>query len=146
MAKAAGHGLAVLKPWGDSLRYDFVVETEGGFLRVQVKSTFNHRIKGGYMCHVQPPPHTPRYSARDVDFLALYVIPEDVWYIVPSPVLTRMKGSILLSPASPGHKYESYLEAWHLLRGTRSGRRLRRKMGRARLPKCPRRAQCGPKP
>ena len=39
MTRAAEHGLRMIKPWGDSSRYDFVVETGGRFLRVQVKST-----------------------------------------------------------------------------------------------------------
>src|SRR5438552_12970322 len=39
MARAAAHGLTVSKPWGDSARYDFIVEQRGRFRRVQVKST-----------------------------------------------------------------------------------------------------------
>ena len=39
MTRATEHGLRVMRPWGDSSRYDFVVETGGRFLRVQVKST-----------------------------------------------------------------------------------------------------------
>jgi hypothetical protein len=38
MARAAEHGLRVTKPWGDSAKYDFAVERQGRFLRVQVKS------------------------------------------------------------------------------------------------------------
>ena len=109
MARAAGRGLAVCKPWGDSLRYDFVVETEGGFLRVQVKSTIHHRGSRGYLCKVQPHRKVTQYTGLEFDFLALYVIPEDVWYIVPSrAALTRATTSIYLSPSIPGRRYERY--------------------------------------
>jgi hypothetical protein len=115
MAKAAGHGLAVCKPWGDSGRYDFVVESEGGFLRVQVKSTMC-RKDGGYTCKVRPNPRSRPYTSDQFDFVAAYVIPEDVWYIIPSAKAVRgIRGAIFLSPSS-GHKYAPYREAWHLLR------------------------------
>ena len=39
MACAAENGLRVTKPWGDCSSYDFAVEHNGHFLRVQVKST-----------------------------------------------------------------------------------------------------------
>ena len=50
-----------------------------------------------------------------VDFVAACIIPLDLWYIVPAPVTTRLHGHISLSPHRKGHKYEPYLEAWHLL-------------------------------
>ena len=37
MAKAAKFGLRISKPWGESTRYDMVIETGGRFLRVQIK-------------------------------------------------------------------------------------------------------------
>ena len=40
MLKAAGLGFGVAKPWGESERYDFVLDTGNGFVRVQVKSTY----------------------------------------------------------------------------------------------------------
>ena len=51
MTRAAELGLRVIKPWGDSARYDFVVETGGRFLRVQVKSTSVRQDKS-YCCHL----------------------------------------------------------------------------------------------
>ena len=40
MLKAAGLGFGVAKPWGESERYDFVLDTGKKFWRVQVKSTY----------------------------------------------------------------------------------------------------------
>jgi len=39
MTVASGLGFNVAKPFGDSARYDVIVENEGRFLRIQVKST-----------------------------------------------------------------------------------------------------------
>jgi hypothetical protein len=56
------------------------------------------------------------YTVRQIDFLAAYVIPQDVSYIVPARVATRLKGNIWLSPHKKGHKYERFMEAWELLK------------------------------
>ncbi len=117
MARAAAHGLTISKPWGDSARYDFIVEHRGRFSRVQVKST-TCCIDGGYFCHTvsRPPRCASRvYRPTEVDFFALFVIPEDVWYIIPVRGL-RGASSAYLKPHDRRNKYFRYLEAWHLLR------------------------------
>jgi hypothetical protein len=111
MARAAAHGLCVAKPYGDSARYDFAIEYQGRFLRVQVKSTKYMRF-GSYICHTtsnQP------YRANQIDFIAAYVIPLDVWYILPTAAL-QGKAMVCLSPHRKTSKYGRYREAWHLLR------------------------------
>jgi hypothetical protein len=110
MARAAEEGLTVSKPWGESARYDVAVEHRGRFLRVQVKC----------ICRCVPDDRERGYVAGDFDFFAAYVIPEDVWYILPSRLITVLRGNIWLSPRKRGHKYEPYLEAWHLLCGNAS--------------------------
>jgi len=115
MARAAEMGLTVTKPWGESARYDVAVESNGRFLRVQVKST-EYRVGNSYICNVRPDSALRPYTTRQIDLLAAYVIPENVWYIIPAQVATRLKGNIWLSPRKRGHKYERYLEAWYLLR------------------------------
>jgi hypothetical protein len=116
MVKAAEYGLGVSKPWGDSSRYDFGVEGGGGLVRVQVKSTMC-RDKGSYACAVRPNLFMGNpYKKGDFDFLAAYVIPEDVWYIIPVKLVVKGRmGMIILTPSVAGHKYEPYMEAWHLL-------------------------------
>ncbi len=125
LAKAAAEGFRVSKPWGDSARYDFAVERGGRFLRIQVKSTIS-RLRNGYRCLLQPPQaaRSPKklYTAKQVDFFAAYVIPEDVWYIFPARVAVKMRGRAWLFPDSPGHKYEKYKEAWGLLRAAVKGK------------------------
>jgi len=49
------------------------------------------------------------------DFLVAYVIPEDVWYIVPAKKLAG-RGNLTLCSNSGEVNFEEYREAWHLLR------------------------------
>jgi hypothetical protein len=70
MTRATEHGLRVIKAWGDSSRYDLVVETGGRFLRVQVKST-SHRRGNNYICSIDGRGNNP-YTAADIDFVAIY--------------------------------------------------------------------------
>jgi len=176
MTRVAEHGIMISKPWGDSARYDLMIEHHGRVLRIQVKSTMRI-VRGCYRCHLptpttklssraksrdllsfsEPPqmsnchpeattlsspkdPGAPREASRtlrgnnsrvrraskseaqprtpdqdQIDSVAAYIIPLDLWYILPAPVTTRLHGHISLSPHRKGHKYEPYLEAWHLL-------------------------------
>src|SRR5689334_22070817 len=80
MARAAKEGLQVTKPWGETAHYDFAVEYKGRFVRVQVKSTI-FREGTGYSCMARG--CSGPYVGDLFDFLAAYLIPEDVWYIIP---------------------------------------------------------------
>jgi hypothetical protein len=113
MARAAEQGFQVSKPWGETARYDFVVEAAGRFVRVQVKSTM-FRDRGGYSCSVRG--CRGPYVGDVFDFLAVYLILEDLWYIVPAD-LVRGQGSIAVYPQLKKSKYGEYREAWDLLRG-----------------------------
>lgn len=111
MARAAESGLLVNKPFGESQNYDFVVGRQGRFVSVQVKSTTNE-FEGGYLCNVGMGDHS--YAAGAFDFLAAYVVPEDVWSIIPQKRIRGMR-CISLYTHSGESKYERYREAWHLL-------------------------------
>ena len=113
MVRAAEHGLQVSKPWGETAHYDFVVESAGQFVRVQVKSTM-FRDRGGYSCTVRG--CRGPYIGDVFDFVAAYLIPEDLWYIIPAEMI-RGQGSVAVYPKLRKSKYHPYREAWHLLRG-----------------------------
>jgi hypothetical protein len=117
MAKAAKFGLGVSKPWGEFSRYDMVIETGGRFLSVQVKSTICRDRQGCYICKVQPSSTSKPYQPGEFDFLAVYVVAEDTWYIIPATlVIHGNRSGIRLYPSNPASKYAPYKEAWHLLR------------------------------
>ena len=113
MARAADRGMNVSKPHGDSASYDVGVEQNGRFLRIQVKSTAFRR-KGSYTCNIVGPKHE-RYGRGKLDFFAVYLVPIDLWYIIPFE-LVEGNLSLNLTPRK-GHKFSQYMEAWNLLRG-----------------------------
>jgi hypothetical protein len=124
MARAAKEGLRMAKPWGDSSRYDVVVETGGDFLRVQVKSTINRQPNGGYVCGVHPSPNGELYKQGDFDFLAAYLIPLGIWFIIPGGLIfSPQRTSITLYADGVVNEWTPYKEAWELLLNDRRGRR-----------------------
>jgi hypothetical protein len=114
MSRVTERGFNVSKPWGDSTRYDVAIERRGHFLRVQVKSTIA-RAFGGYVVAIKSS-RCQFYTRHQVDFFAVYVIPEDVWYILPAKIIIILRGHFLLAPRRQVQKYAPYKEAWHLLR------------------------------
>jgi hypothetical protein len=115
MMLAAGQGMKVSKPFGESGKYDVGVENQKRVLRVQVKSTIYTRRNGGYSLNVMGP-QRKKYEPGTVDFFAILLIPIDDWYIIPFEVMGRKNCSIHFTPRSERQKYGEYREAWHLLR------------------------------
>jgi hypothetical protein len=111
MARATEHGLSIAKPWGEMSRYDFAIEHNGHFVRVQVKCTINRR-RNSYTCNVSS--NGIPYAPNQLDFIAAYAIEADAWYIIPAAA-TGNQRHILLSPHLTNSKYHKYKEAWHLL-------------------------------
>jgi hypothetical protein len=114
LAKMAAIGFSVATPWGDSDRYDLIVDTGKRLLRVQVKSA--HRVSanagGGY--HVRAHGHRRKsYRASEIDLLVAYVVPEDAWYVFPPGAFQKMK-SMRLFPrrGRKKSKFEEYREGW----------------------------------
>ncbi|HWZ83570.1 MAG TPA: group I intron-associated PD-(D/E)XK endonuclease [Terriglobales bacterium] len=113
MARAAGMGLCVCKPYGDSAQYDVGIEKDGRMLRVQIKSTTYSR-SGAFTCNVVGRGRKG-YAAGVVDFIAVYLVPMNVWYILPFEALAGTV-SLQFAPGRVGNKYQAYVEAWHLLK------------------------------
>ncbi len=121
--KAVGLGFRVTKPWGDSERYDFVLDSGRRLWRVQIKCTAVERARG---YHIQPihfvyGKNKVVYTSADIDVLAAQVVPLDVWYLVPVEALAA--GSSLRLYPDDGCKtarFERYREGWDLFRGVRA--------------------------
>jgi hypothetical protein len=122
--KAMKMGLAVLKPLGDSERYDSVVNRGRKFVRVQVRSSQTmsrwkmysvascYKINHGSKARAEQVP----YSEEEIDFLAVHLVPEDTWYLLP---VAALRGRVRLNFYSeqhgkPGPEAE-YKEAWGAL-------------------------------
>jgi len=108
MIAAAEHGFNVSKPCGNSSRYDSVLELNGCFLRLQVKSTLcrNDRY---YIC-------SARTSSRPYTSGITYTAKKSTRFSGSLVHPSGPGGNSLLAPHRKKHKYERYREAWDLLR------------------------------
>jgi len=116
--KAMSLGFMVAKPYGTIYPYDFIVEGGQNLWRMQIKSVAYmkdglyylsvHRSMGGGLL---------AYSKSEVDFVAVYIIPEETWYILPVREVVERQ-ALLFRPKGYARPdiYAHYREAWHLLR------------------------------
>lgn len=81
-ARAVEHRLIVNRPIHAGTIYDRVVECGGKFFKVQIKCVTSKHSHGGYNV-VLMRGHKSKfaYTQEDVDVFAVYVMPEDSWYI-----------------------------------------------------------------
>ncbi len=126
MYRAASEGIGVARPYGDSHAYDFLIQHGRRLARVQVKSCYTQRNRRQSGFTILARHRMSRggiaYSLEDIDFIAAYVAPCQTWYVIPIEALKSI--SIRLHPGlRPGGKtkragafYETYREAWHLLK------------------------------
>jgi hypothetical protein len=112
MTRAAKRGFTVSKPHGDSSRYDVGIEMSGRFKRVQVKGT-DCKKHNGYCCTLAAGT-MKTYTATQINYFAIYLLEEDLWYIFPA---TRLAGrrSVTICPHRKKNTHARYREAWDLL-------------------------------
>jgi PD-(D/E)XK endonuclease len=109
LAKAANLGFGVARVWGDSERYDFILDSGQKLWRVQVKST--QRFDGSRYI-VKTRGATQAYTAEEIDFIAAYIVPETLWYVIRIS-LAASRGQMYVSPGGSRHfRHEKYREAW----------------------------------
>jgi hypothetical protein len=112
-------GFVLSKPYGDSRRYDFVLDNGKTLYRIQVKCT-THLVENGLYhlnAHRRVNGKAVAYTLEEIDFFAAYVVPDDSWFILP---LRDVLGCTSLMFRAKGdgrpHIYDCYREAWDLLR------------------------------
>jgi hypothetical protein len=118
---AKSHGLIVSTVAGGmSPGYDAIVDSPSkGLLKVQVKGASVIRKEDGKY-HIYVYTNNGRYQMGDFDYLAAYVQPLKMWWIIPIAALYergKLITKILISRTGRS-KYSRYKEAWHLLGAT----------------------------
>jgi hypothetical protein len=124
---AARHGFGIAKPFGDSERYDIILDpshidpshpqARPRLIRVQVKSSTqflcgHYRVNAHRSIHGRAVP----YTLAEIDFFAAFIIPEDSWFIFPLPhILGATSVSLNSKRRRKRHENDRYREAWHLL-------------------------------
>jgi PD-(D/E)XK endonuclease len=112
--KAASLGFGVSKPLGDNQPFDFILNAGHRLWKVQVKSTY-HIDETCYFNTVRASVGGRRqiYSAENIDVLAGWVMPLDIWYIIPVRAFAP-RTCAEVYPHRPGStgQYEPFREAW----------------------------------
>ena len=117
VVQALKRELDILEPVGDYMPYDLMVQNaDGRIQRVQVKGT-SSPIKGkpGYKIIAASGNDTKTpLNPDEVDVLAAYVEPCDVWYLIPLRKLDGGVGLYLNPKTKVNAKYEVWKEAWNV--------------------------------
>jgi len=153
---ATARGFRLSRPFAPSAPYDFVLDTGAALLRIQVKSAaqpaaarreaqkeapkralvekgardsgiFHLAVTRGGGCRKRP------YRRDEIDFLAAYLIPLRLWYIIPVSALRGVR-TINLCPGSR-RRFEPFRNAWHLLHLEDLSSRARARKRSAREPR-----------
>jgi hypothetical protein len=132
--RATAHGFVLNKPWGHAQGYDLIIEFRGHMLRIQVKAAF--KARGNYYQFHLESGRDPVTREWQTDFVACYIVPLDLWYIIPVAELSPKSDMLLLVPGAPTandpstaklgvsgkpirarrrRSYEECRDAWHLL-------------------------------
>lgn len=105
-------GYIISKPFGDNAKYDLILDTGNELQRVQVKSTSRRDTSSGMDCYnclvCSGSGSKQKYLEKDIDYIAIYVIPENAWYKIP---IKEIKGkTVKLYPHrdSQRNTYEKY--------------------------------------
>lgn len=111
MHRAASLGLVVSKPYHIATRYDLIVDARGNLWRVQVKSTTtfgNDKYVVGL--------GSGGYTAGEVDLLAVLVVPENAWYLIPIEEASGRSQLYLMGRRTRGRGgLERFREKWQVL-------------------------------
>lgn len=114
--KAIKYGLDLSRPVIDSLKYDFIVDADK-IHKVQIKTTSQqlknrknvYKFSVGYGSTGKK-----TYTKNTVDFIVLYILPLDIFYIIPVEKISSL--NIRVYPLNNNHKYSQYKEAWYLFK------------------------------
>ena len=118
MLKAVSLGFGVAKPWGDSERYDFILDSGTRLTRVQIKSS-SALHNGTYCVNANRHSYLTSFAYRigEIDFVIAQIVPEDCWYVIPlEAILPHMSLPIYPEKDPRKGRYRKYREAWELIR------------------------------
>jgi len=121
-------GMAVLYPFGDRLPYDIAVDLAGRLVRIQVRTAYYDKSTDRYLGNVRSAKtNRKRYSfvksnTSDVEFFVFVVQDRNVFYVVPSGIVKKVKSMLSLCPhrtrGLDKFKIEGYKNNWNLIAGS----------------------------
>jgi hypothetical protein len=121
---ALKRGWGVLRPVGDRLPYDLVLDIQGTLIKIQVKYAWLDESSGNYVVDNRRTKTNRRlmlreaYKASDFDFALVYIEKLDLFYVFPVDVFIGYGSEIhLVETEKRQRKPRSaqYREAWELI-------------------------------
>ena len=122
--EALKRGWAVLKPLGDRLPYDLVLDMGGKLVKIQVKSAWLDKKSGNFVVDNRRTKTNRRrmlrklYKISDFDFAVVYLDGMNIFYIFPFKIFTSY-GSVIhfVEEEKRQRKPRSsnYRDAWNLI-------------------------------
>lgn len=111
--EALARGFAVCRPFIDNRKYDLILEKQGCFSRVQIKSTSVPIARDGSfkLCVAHGSKSKKSYCASDIDVVACYIHTLAVFYIIPVYLIKDLK-RVTLYPLKSSSKYDAFKNNW----------------------------------
>lgn len=109
-------GFTISKPYGDSSKYDFIIDNGKKLFRVQVKSVGTKdtgKYQNRYRCNASFGNHKAenKYTKNEIDVFACYILPLNLWYFVPVHNVSGKYIDLYPNYKSSG-KYENFKNNW----------------------------------
>ena len=119
MLRSTIEGLNCFNSFSSDCVYDVAIDNGKTLHRIQVKSStaLSPRKDGSQVfCFsaARGASSKRKYEGNDFDYFAFYIIPLDLFYIIPINVITSVK--VRLYPERDDHVFSKYRERWDLLK------------------------------
>ena len=109
------HGIAVNLPITHYSPYDALIDNGKDVYKIQVKTTTQNDQKNSYRFNCGKGSSSKnKYTSKEVDFFALYILPLNRMYIVPIDEIKTK--TVRIYPDKNNHIYSKYLENFSILK------------------------------
>ena len=121
---ALKNGWGVLRPVGDRLPYDLVLDVNGSLIKLQVKSAWFNQQKQNFVVDNRRTKTNRRimlrsaYTKDDFDFAVLHLEEKEIFYVIPVAIFIGYGSEIHLVEAAKRQRKPlsaEYRDAWHLI-------------------------------
>jgi hypothetical protein len=122
--QALRQGWGVLKPIGDRLPYDLVLDIGGSLIKIQVKSAWFDVRRNNYVVDTRRTKTNRRqmlrenYKLEDFDFAIIFIEELEVFYVLPCAVFINYGSEIHLVEADKRQRKPNsaaFRNAWDLI-------------------------------